>query len=69
MSNGDAEAQLPDTIELSLQEAGDLLQVLDDAEQLAPVGSRIYRSLQASIRMLTHKLWPELGRLLDDDQE
>lgn len=69
MSNGDAEVLLPESIELSLQEAGDLLQVLDDAEQLALVGSRIYRSLKASIRMLTHKLWPELGRLLDDDQE
>ena len=69
MSNGDAEVLLPESIELSLQEAGDLLQVLDDAERLAPIGSRIYRSLQGSIRMLTHKLWPELGRLLDDDQE
>jgi hypothetical protein len=69
MSNGKTEVLLPESIELSLQEAGDLLQVLDDAEQLAPVGSRIYRSLQVSVRMLTHKLWPELGRLLDDDQE
>ncbi len=69
MSNGGAEVLLPESIELSLREAGDLLQVLDDAEGLAPVGSRVYRSVRASIRMLTHKLWPELGRLLDDDQE
>jgi hypothetical protein len=39
MSHGDAEVLLPDSIELSLQEAGDLLQALDDAEGLVVIAA------------------------------
>jgi len=69
MSNGDAEAHLPDTIELSLAEVRDVLKALDDAEAIAVAGTALHRNARHAIRLITHKLWPDLGHLLDEDEE
>ena len=68
MSRDDPFVRLPDRIELSLVEASELLEVLDiavttartDAERLA---------VHEAVRMITARLWPELGDLLDGDDE
>jgi hypothetical protein len=56
--------QLPDHIELSLAEAGELLEALDIAATVAQDDSQRTAINDAS-RMITTKLWPELGDLLD----
>jgi hypothetical protein len=64
-----ADVQLPETIELTLGEARDVLFALDRASELGEPGSDFHRAITSSIRILTGKMWPELGRLLDDDEE
>jgi hypothetical protein len=63
------EVELPDSIELTLQEARDLLGALDRAAELGQPGSPYHRTIRAGVRLLTRKLWPDLGRLLDEDEE
>jgi hypothetical protein len=63
------EVHLPDHIELTLREARDVLFALDRAAELGEPGSDYHRETRTSIRTLTCKMWPELGRLLDDDEE
>lgn len=60
--------RLPDHIELSLAEAGELLEVLDIAATAARNDAERAAVRDAS-RMITVKLWPELGDLLDGDDE
>ena len=69
MSNGHAVAHLPDTIALSLGEAADLLFLLDRALEMGEPGSAYHQAIRSGIRLLTHKVWPELGHLLDEDEE
>jgi hypothetical protein len=64
-----AEVELPDVIELTLAESGVVLDALDQAEVLARPRSEAWRLIRAGIVLLTRKLWPELGRLLDDGEE
>jgi len=64
-----AEVHLPERIELTLVEARDVLFALDRAAELGEPGSDFHREITSSIRLLTGKLWPELGLLLDDDEE
>jgi hypothetical protein len=60
-------AQLPDHITLDLSEAGDVLGALDEAVELAEPGTEVHREILRVTRLITRKLWPELGDLLDDD--
>ena len=69
MSNGDAEAHLPDTIELTLGEAADLLFLLDRALEMGEPDSAYYQAIRSGIRLLTRKVWPDLGHILDEDEE
>ncbi len=68
MSSDDPYVRLPDHIELSLAEAGELLEVLDIAAAAARTDAE-----RAAVRdvshMITVKLWPELGDLLGGDDE
>jgi hypothetical protein len=50
------EVELPDSIELTLQEARDLLGALDRAAELAQPGSPYHRTIRAGVRLLTRKL-------------
>ena len=59
--------QLPDHIRLDLAEAGDVLGALDEAVELAEPGTEVHREMLRVTRLITRKLWPELGDLLDDD--
>lgn len=58
--------RLPDRIELTLAEAGELLEVLDIAVATARTGAE-RTAARAAGEMITAKLWPELGDLLEDD--
>jgi hypothetical protein len=60
-------AQLPRHITLDLSEAGDVLGALDEAVELAEPGTEVHREILRVTRLITRKLWPELGDLLDDD--
>ncbi|MFP5580155.1 MAG: hypothetical protein ACLGIZ_18245 [Acidimicrobiia bacterium] len=68
MSSDEPYVRLPDLIELTLAEAGELLEVLDVAVATARTeGERI--AAREVAEMITAKLWPELGDLLNDDDE
>jgi hypothetical protein len=69
MPNGSVEANLPDRIELTLGEAADLLFALDRALELGQPGSDYHRTIQVAVRLPSRKLWPDLGDLLDEDEE
>lgn len=68
MSSEDPYVRLPDHIELSLAEAGKLLEVLDIAAAAARTDEE-RMAVSDAARMITIKLWPELGDLLDGDEE
>jgi hypothetical protein len=53
---------------LSLAEAGELLEVLDIAALLARTDAE-RAAVSEAAHMITAKLWPELGDLLDGDDE
>ncbi len=59
-------ARLPDQISLSREEVATVLFALDLAEVSAPAAGR--QEVRRAIRLLTSKLWPELGDLLGDDE-
>jgi hypothetical protein len=68
VSSDEPYVRLPDLIELTLAEAGELLEVLDVAVATARTeGERI--AAREVAEMITAKLWPELGDLLNDDDE
>ncbi len=60
-------AQLPDRITLDLVEVTILLGALDRSAELAEPGTDTDRAIRAATRLLTRKVWPELGDLLEDD--
>ncbi len=68
VSSDDPFVRLPDHIMLTPAEAGRLLEVLDIAAATARTEEERGAVLQA-VRMITGKLWPELGDLLDGDDE
>lgn len=68
VSRDDPFVHLPDHIELSAAEAGHLLEVLDLAAEVARDDEERLAVADA-MRMITSKLWPELGDLLDGDDE
>ncbi len=66
MSSDDPFVRLPDHIELTPAEAGQLLEVLDIAAAAARSNEERL-AVSTAVRMITAKLWPELGDLLDDE--
>jgi len=68
VSSDDPYVQLPEEIELSLAEAGELLEVLDVAVATARTDDE-RRAARDAAETITAKLWPELGDLLEDDDE
>jgi len=56
---------LPDRIELTLAEAGELLEVLDIAVATARTGAE-RTAARAAGEMITTKVWPEIDDLLED---
>lgn len=61
-------AHLPDEISLTREELAVVLFALDIVEEVA-VDTADAATVRRAIRVLTAKLWPELGDLLGDDQE
>ena len=68
MSSDEPYVRLPDRIELTLGEAGELLEVLDVAVTTARTQGERSAAREAA-EMITAKLWPELGDLFEDDDE
>ena len=68
MSRDDPFVRLPDHIELSPAEASELLEVLDIAATTARTDEERL-AVREAVRMITARLWPELGDLLDGDDE
>jgi hypothetical protein len=62
------EVDLPDHIELDLEEALTVLGALDRAEVMGEPGSEYHRTIRRATVLLTGKLWPDLGRWLDDEE-
>jgi hypothetical protein len=60
-------ARLPDHVQLDLSEIALLLSALDEAAEYIHPANRAARNVRRGIRLLTAKVWPELGELLDDD--
>jgi hypothetical protein len=60
------EVELPETITLSLREAGEILFALDLAAEQVDLGEDGRQQVLRARRMVTAKLWPDLGRLLDE---
>jgi len=60
-------ARLPDHVQLDLSEVALLLAALDDAAELVDPGTHAARNVRRGIRLLTAKVWPELGELLEED--
>ena len=68
MSRDDPFVRLPDHIELTPAEAGQLLEVLDVAAANVRTDDES-SAVRDAVRMITENLWPELGELLDGDDE
>ncbi len=66
MSDREPFVHLPDQITLTLQEIAVVLAALDVADETGEEADR--KVVRRAIRMVTSKLWPELGGLLDDDE-
>ena len=62
-------ARLPERIDLDLAEVAILLGALDEAAELTDRGTQAHRSIRAATRLLAGKVWPELGELLEGDEE
>jgi hypothetical protein len=69
LSDREPEARLPDEITLSRAEIARLLFALDVAVEHVEAGSPELRQLRGAQRLITAKLWPELGELLGDQDD
>jgi hypothetical protein len=67
MSGQEPFARLPSRITLDLSEVAVVLGALDRAADLADAEGVDSRAILKATRLLTAKLWPEFGDLLDDD--
>lgn len=67
MGRGAPIAELPDGVTLTLDEVAILLFVADTAVERTPEGSSEHVRARRAQRLITSRLWPELGELLDDD--
>lgn len=61
-------ARLAPSVTLSLRETGTLLEALDHARQHVPARSPGGGEIRRAIALLTEKLWPELGELLEEEE-
>lgn len=61
-------AYLPEEIKLTHDEAATVLFALDVVDSAAP-DPEDAETVRRAVRLLTRKLWPELGDLLDDEGE
>lgn len=68
LSAGDPYVRLPERVELTLAEAASCWRVLDVAVVTARTDDERAAARDAA-EMITAKLWPELGDLLDGDDE
>jgi hypothetical protein len=68
VSSDEPYVRLPERIELTLAEAGELLEVLDVAVATARSDDE-RRAARVAVEMLTRRLWPDLGDLFEDDAE
>jgi hypothetical protein len=59
--------ELPDHVTFDLRETAVLLGALDAAMDV-PVPRHVEVRLLDAVRLVTAKLWPELGELLDDEE-
>lgn len=59
-------AELPEHVRLDLAEVGVVLGALDRGA--AHTTGADHRAIRAAIRLVTGKVWPELGDLLDEEQ-
>jgi hypothetical protein len=59
--------RLPPHIEFDLAEAATLLFALDAARNIVEPESRTGVTIRRAIRLVTGKLWPALGDLLDEE--
>lgn len=66
MAGRGTEAELPHEITLTLAEAAQVLFALDLAAELSDPRRDEHRLAMSARRLVTSKLWPELGELLDD---
>lgn len=60
-------AELPEDISFTLAEVADTLFAIDLAVERTDPGSADHRAARRIQQLITSKLWPELGGLLDDD--
>lgn len=60
-------AELPERLCFTLPEVAELLFTADTAVDLAASASAEHRMARAVQRLITARLWPDLGELLDDD--
>lgn len=67
MPPNDPLVELPDRIELTLDEVASILAALDVADLAARTDTE-RRTARTAIRIVTTKLWPELGGLFDDEE-
>ena len=59
-------AELPERIEFDLDEVRLLLEAFDLAAELATPGSDVHDTSREAVRLITAKLWPDLGDLLQE---
>jgi hypothetical protein len=59
--------EMPDEVCLTLDEVADLLFTVDVAVEKTTHGTREHEVARRSQRLITSRLWPELGDLLSDD--
>jgi hypothetical protein len=59
--------ELPDEVCFTLDELADLLFTVDVAVEKTTQGTREHDVARRSQRLITSRLWPELGDLLSDD--
>jgi hypothetical protein len=62
-------ADLPDAVTFTLDEVALLLFVADTAVERTREGSDEHARARRAQRLITARLWPELGDLLGDDRE
>ena len=63
-------AELPEEVTCTLDEVALLLFVVDTAVEATAEGDSEHTRARSAQRLITSRLWPELGDLLrDDDQE
>lgn len=61
-------AELPDEVAFTLDEVGLLLFAVDIAVERALQGGNEHAAATRAQRLITSRLWPGLGSLLDDDE-